>query len=636
MRFLFLLIFLPSMAFAGNNYCVDMAENPPVLYPALVTKATCEGAGYDWRWNPDSDANGFYDSTEGGWNFNPAADLPTTRTFFGLGASDNPSFNSVHASGGNLAAANKQVVKAWQSGLTYTATSTAVVHGSALYICTSSHTAGASTEPGVGASWGTVWAIVTGAGDDLGSASASDIVALFNSGTCTGYLKSDGTCDTPASGSSAWADITGKPTTITNLGGLTPAPATPQLPFWNGTAWVMTDQLAVSEVDLPSAGSYKVNGIALSAANISAEPANANIQTHIGTTGNPHGLTITDIGNMERALDPYALKFYYGPPLTAGTCNDEETTPSAQSVASKNAWMGIGWPEANLVWICRDITAFTLFAQDSYSLTYSDAGTMTLAGGSLVAAESYSLSYSDVGSMSLEGGPSELIAQESFSLTYSDNGGLTLAGGSLFAQESYSVTVSDNGTIEAAGGDPVALYDNFNRASFTTDSPFQYGSLSPLLSPNLSTNKAVRNTGSANPSGAKVGNTVTMSNNQYARATITDDGAVGVRVKGDVGGGFTYGDGYWLEHYFLDDGEGGGEMVGQVYKLVNGARTNIGAQGGYGVAGATEISIVGTTITAKIGATTWTATDTSIAAGHPGFKVSSTGTIDDFYAGDQQ
>lgn len=35
-------------------------------------------------------------------------------------------------------------------------------------------------------------------GDDLGSAAASDIVTLFNSGTCSGYLKSDGTCDTPS------------------------------------------------------------------------------------------------------------------------------------------------------------------------------------------------------------------------------------------------------------------------------------------------------------------------------------------------------------------------------------------------------------------------------------------------------
>ena len=254
------------------------------------------------------------------------------------------------------------------------------------------------------------------------------------------------------------AQILNKPNTLTLLGGLTPTPGTPALFFWNGSALVLTDQLAVSEVDLPTAGAYKVGGEALTAADIGAEPANANIQTHIGTTGNPHGLTITDIGSMERALDPYALKFYYGPPQTAGTCNDEETSPSAQAVASKNAWMGIGWPEANLVWICRDITAFTLLAQESYSLTYSDAGTMTLAGGSLIADESYSLTYSDVGSMSLEGGGGgEFTPAESFSLTYSDNGDLTLAGGSLFAQESYSLTYSDNGTIQV-----VASGNNFS------------------------------------------------------------------------------------------------------------------------------------------------------------------------------
>jgi hypothetical protein len=32
----------------------------------------------------------------------------------------------------------------------------------------------------------------------LGSAAASNVVTLFNSGTCTGYLKSDGSCDVPA------------------------------------------------------------------------------------------------------------------------------------------------------------------------------------------------------------------------------------------------------------------------------------------------------------------------------------------------------------------------------------------------------------------------------------------------------
>lgn len=114
----------------------------------------------------------------------------------GYGTSANPSFNSVHASGGNLAAANKQVTKAWLTGLSYTADETSVIHGGEHYICTSNHTAGASTEPGVGASWQTVWTLSGGAGDDLGSADYTDVVALWT--TCSGYLKSDGTCDTPS------------------------------------------------------------------------------------------------------------------------------------------------------------------------------------------------------------------------------------------------------------------------------------------------------------------------------------------------------------------------------------------------------------------------------------------------------
>lgn len=79
-----------------------------------------------------------------------------------VGTAANPSFASVHASGGNLAAANRQVVKAWQTGLPYVADLTAVVYGGTVYVCTSSHTAGSTTEPGVGASWETVWAVVSG------------------------------------------------------------------------------------------------------------------------------------------------------------------------------------------------------------------------------------------------------------------------------------------------------------------------------------------------------------------------------------------------------------------------------------------------------------------------------------------
>lgn len=45
----------------------------------------------------------------------------------------------------------------------------------------------------------------TGAGT-YGQADSSDVVGLFNSGTCSGYLKSDGSCDTPSTGSVTISD----------------------------------------------------------------------------------------------------------------------------------------------------------------------------------------------------------------------------------------------------------------------------------------------------------------------------------------------------------------------------------------------------------------------------------------------
>lgn len=134
----------------------------------------------------------------------------------------NPAFTSVHATGGNIAASNMQVTKAWQTGLPYTADVTSVIHGGKHYICTSTHTAGASTEPGVGASWATSWKVDSGGGVE----SYSDVVSVFGSGSCSGYLKSDGTCSTPSVGtadsltaqyidwsaSSGGASIANKPT----------------------------------------------------------------------------------------------------------------------------------------------------------------------------------------------------------------------------------------------------------------------------------------------------------------------------------------------------------------------------------------------------------------------------------------
>ena len=69
----------------------------------------------------------------------------------------NPVFNSINLSSGNIAANNTQVVKQWITGLSYTADISAVVYGGDIYVCTSTHTAGSTTEPGVGANWGDVW-----------------------------------------------------------------------------------------------------------------------------------------------------------------------------------------------------------------------------------------------------------------------------------------------------------------------------------------------------------------------------------------------------------------------------------------------------------------------------------------------
>lgn len=81
----------------------------------------------------------------------------------GVKTTSNPSFLSVNASGGNLAAANIQVTKAWFQAMPYTAGRTAVIHGEILYICKVTHTssiAGATgNEPGVGDTWTTNWKV---------------------------------------------------------------------------------------------------------------------------------------------------------------------------------------------------------------------------------------------------------------------------------------------------------------------------------------------------------------------------------------------------------------------------------------------------------------------------------------------
>lgn len=57
----------------------------------------------------------------------------------------------------NFSELYSQAATKWIAGTSYTANNNAIVHGGNIYVCTSSHTAEATTEPGVGADWDTVW-----------------------------------------------------------------------------------------------------------------------------------------------------------------------------------------------------------------------------------------------------------------------------------------------------------------------------------------------------------------------------------------------------------------------------------------------------------------------------------------------
>ena len=67
-----------------------------------------------------------------------------------------------------------------------------------------------------------------------------------------------------------------------------------------------TEKLHVAgNINIPTGSTYKINGVNLSASNVGAEPANANIQSHISSTSNPHSVTKTQVGlgNVDNTSD---------------------------------------------------------------------------------------------------------------------------------------------------------------------------------------------------------------------------------------------------------------------------------------------------------------------------------------------
>jgi hypothetical protein len=75
---------------------------------------------------------------------------------------------------------------AWATGRTY-ASGTVVTVGTTAYVATSAHTSGSTTQPGTGASWATVWAVLSGGGGGGGTVTAVSVATANGvSGTSSG------------------------------------------------------------------------------------------------------------------------------------------------------------------------------------------------------------------------------------------------------------------------------------------------------------------------------------------------------------------------------------------------------------------------------------------------------------------
>lgn len=143
---------------------------------------------------------------------------------------------------------------------------------------------------------------VTGTGDNLGSATSSDIIGLFNTGTCSGYLKSDGTCDTPSGSfpgfTSLSADYSFNSTASEIIGS------------WTGTllASITTTQAAIqalateldNAVDITAGTGITITDGQLSVTTNTYQPYDANMITW------PSAINATEVGYLDGLTDTIA------------------------------------------------------------------------------------------------------------------------------------------------------------------------------------------------------------------------------------------------------------------------------------------------------------------------------------------
>lgn len=188
-------------------------------------------------------------------------------------------------------------------------------------------------------------------GDDLGSAAYSDVVALWT--TCTGYLKSDGTCDTP-SGSATYPSAAG----VAN---------------WNGSAWGTSYTVGTAANNL-----VQLNGSAQLPA-VSADLLTIT-DTNSRFTTDTVGAALVQIGEFNASLP--SLVFGTGLTVAEDTpsAGTDTISVSANTYQAYDAdWLGITPNGAALVSAANYAAMKTLLdTDDIQTLTGIAAGTAHL------------------------------------------------------------------------------------------------------------------------------------------------------------------------------------------------------------------------------------------------------------------
>lgn len=198
---------------------------------------------------------------------------------------------------------------------------------------------------------GGAWTVVGSGGDDLGSAAYSDVVALWT--TCTGYLKSDGTCDTP-SGSATYPSAAG----VAN---------------WGGSAWGTSYAVGTEANNLVQLNS-SAQLPAVSADLLTITDTNSRFTT------DTVGAALVQIGEFNASLPN--LVFGTGLTLTEDTpsAGTDTVSVSANTYQAYDAdWLGITPNGAALVSAANYAAMKTLLdTDDIQTLTGIAAGTAHL------------------------------------------------------------------------------------------------------------------------------------------------------------------------------------------------------------------------------------------------------------------